>query len=63
MPWKSLRMSDNFARDRSANVFTDKYDEKKAAVLHRCLRPSRNPSFVSSKTGVLNRFWTKIEEI
>lgn len=28
MPWKSLRMSDNFARDRSANVFTDKYDEK-----------------------------------
>lgn len=30
MPWKSLRMSDNFARDRSANVFTDKYDEKAA---------------------------------
>ena len=27
------------------------------------LRPSRNPSFVSGKTGVLNRFWTKIEEI
>ena len=26
-------------------------------------RPSRNPSFVSGKTGVLNRFWTKIEEI
>ena len=29
MPWKSLRMSDNFARDRSANVFTDIYDEKR----------------------------------
>lgn len=28
MPWKSLRMSDNFARDRSADVFTDKYDGK-----------------------------------
>ena len=28
MPWKSLRMSDNFSRDRSADVFIDKYDEK-----------------------------------
>ena len=27
------------------------------------VRPSRNPIFVSGKTGVLNRFWTKIEEI
>ena len=29
----------------------------------RAFRPSRNPSFVSGKTGVLNRFWTKIEKI
>lgn len=29
MPWKSLRMSNDFARDRSAHVFTDIYDEKR----------------------------------
>ena len=38
---------------------------KESLVQNICirLRPSRNPSFVSGKTGVLNRFWTKIEEI
>ena len=27
------------------------------------LRPSRNPSFVSDKTGVLNIFWPKYEDL
>lgn len=37
MPWKSLRMSDNFARDRSADVMKDKHDEKGSGYNGRCL--------------------------